>query len=594
MAGAYDRFLPPMSPDEVASLEFERSRSGYDRNQVRASLRAISRQMSEQVRRITDLENQLKSCQSSPVELTEFDLLERLGDTARAILGSARSLVADTAGRAGSIAESAVAAAESADSSQRADNLVERAKRRARHILEEAVEERDRLLAEIADLSDQRDQLIGELEDLEIQREQGLAEVGASPSTASSSGGLRAAPEDIGPEHVEPAGVSVATENISDWDVDALADWDSPEAGPLASYVGNSEEDLTPDSFEEIDGEELAEEALPDEDWSGSDEIEDEIEDADLVGSVAAGGAVLRPVAASDRRDTRPVVPGGAPIPERAGSEPSRRRPGRSELDLIFRRVRQVADGNGKASPGISTAVAPEAVLGPPDHSGENERLLQRRTEELGPIGVTAVRRLKRALQDHQNALLDWLRTQPQLPASPPATPEFSGPIFSQAIEEPTRAAVLAGFEFGPAETQPASGPAVDEVNRLVRDQAQNLSDRLSQWLDDRLGRTWKAASSGDLAELVEALSAPYREARGTQLGVWVMDSLISSFHRGMAIGRRGRAVRWIMDDGGNPCPDCEDNSLATDLGLGERFPTGQPYPPAHSGCRCLLVEILA
>ena len=37
-------------------------------------------------------------------------------------------------------------------------------------------------------------------------------------------------------------------------------------------------------------------------------------------------------------------------------------------------------------------------------------------------------------------------------------------------------------------------------------------------------------------------------------------------------------------------CPDCEDNSLAGAQAKGEPFPTGQLHPPAHPGCRCLLV----
>ena len=50
-----------------------------------------------------------------------------------------------------------------------------------------------------------------------------------------------------------------------------------------------------------------------------------------------------------------------------------------------------------------------------------------------------------------------------------------------------------------------------------------------------------------------------------------------------------GRSLRWIVDDGGTQCPDCDDNALAGPLRSGETFPTGHACPPAHAGCRCLL-----
>ena len=52
---------------------------------------------------------------------------------------------------------------------------------------------------------------------------------------------------------------------------------------------------------------------------------------------------------------------------------------------------------------------------------------------------------------------------------------------------------------------------------------------------------------------------------------------------------RRTR-LRWLVDNGGSPCPDAEDNSLAGLVVRGEPFPTGHCHPPAHPGCRCLLV----
>ena len=49
---------------------------------------------------------------------------------------------------------------------------------------------------------------------------------------------------------------------------------------------------------------------------------------------------------------------------------------------------------------------------------------------------------------------------------------------------------------------------------------------------------------------------------------------------------------RWIVDDGGTPCPDAEDNALQGEVAKGDPFPTGDMYPPAHPGCRCLIVPV--
>ena len=47
------------------------------------------------------------------------------------------------------------------------------------------------------------------------------------------------------------------------------------------------------------------------------------------------------------------------------------------------------------------------------------------------------------------------------------------------------------------------------------------------------------------------------------------------------------RTVRWVVDPGGSCGADCADNALAGEVTAGERFPTGDRFPPAHPGCRC-------
>ncbi|HEV3400878.1 MAG TPA: hypothetical protein VG078_03570, partial [Acidimicrobiales bacterium] len=65
---------------------------------------------------------------------------------------------------------------------------------------------------------------------------------------------------------------------------------------------------------------------------------------------------------------------------------------------------------------------------------------------------------------------------------------------------------------------------------------------------------------------------------------------VVSAFSRGVfAATPEGASLRWVVDDDG-PCPDCDDNALAGGVPKGQPFPTGQTHPPAHVGCRCVLV----
>ncbi|MBU6216559.1 MAG: hypothetical protein KGR17_08125, partial [Acidobacteria bacterium] len=56
-----------------------------------------------------------------------------------------------------------------------------------------------------------------------------------------------------------------------------------------------------------------------------------------------------------------------------------------------------------------------------------------------------------------------------------------------------------------------------------------------------------------------------------------------------VAAAPAGATWCWVVDHGGLPCSDAEDNSLAGDVVAGEAFPTGDVAPPAHAGCRCIL-----
>ena len=58
------------------------------------------------------------------------------------------------------------------------------------------------------------------------------------------------------------------------------------------------------------------------------------------------------------------------------------------------------------------------------------------------------------------------------------------------------------------------------------------------------------------------------------------------------SLGASFAEVQWVVDTTGPDCSDAEDNSLAGTITKGEAFTTGHRFPPAHAGCRCLIVPV--
>jgi hypothetical protein len=128
--------------------------------------------------------------------------------------------------------------------------------------------------------------------------------------------------------------------------------------------------------------------------------------------------------------------------------------------------------------------------------------------------------------------------------------------------------------------------PAKSDVSDLARE----LGESLTLPLRDRVDSSLREAA-GDEEAMADGVRAVYRDWKTHRVASQARDTVIAAFNRGLfdATGPQVE-MRWLIDDGGSPCPDAEDNSLAGLVVRGEPFPTGHCYPPAHPGCRCLLV----
>ncbi len=239
---------------------------------------------------------------------------------------------------------------------------------------------------------------------------------------------------------------------------------------------------------------------------------------------------------------------------------------------------------------------APEAPPEPTASTSEGDRPQEvtdesaraRRDELLEGPETTLVRQLKRILQDEQNEVLDQLRRQRRPTAAvvlPSAEEQFrrmrdtARPLLMDAAR--------AGARFAGASESPSSDEVAATVGSVL---ASAVVEPLRARLERQLPATEVEAADADSSQLSEAVSAAYRQWRAQELEPLARHYAADAFARGaFAAYAEGAGLRWVVDDEG-PCPDCDDNQLAGTVTKGESYPTGQAHPPAHPGCRCLLV----
>jgi DivIVA domain-containing protein len=251
----------------------------------------------------------------------------------------------------------------------------------------------------------------------------------------------------------------------------------------------------------------------------------------------------------------------------------------------------------GTAIPGATSGPRPETpARGPvaseppapePERSvttREAQAAREAREEALDAATDELVQRGKRALQDEQNDVLDGLRRQ-------------RGKIDVTAVLPPPDEQIARwAHVLQPAIDAAYSAGALSvegKVGAAPRSLLTELASTAVTPLRDRLASSIESIDSRSPAEVeiavAQRLGARYREWRGQELETMLGDVLAVAYSRGVydAVAD-GTRLRWIPAHEGR-CPDCDDNALEPTV-KGSEFPTGQPHPPAHPGCRCLLV----
>lgn len=221
--------------------------------------------------------------------------------------------------------------------------------------------------------------------------------------------------------------------------------------------------------------------------------------------------------------------------------------------------------------------------------------LFDRRDALLVPVEKSTSRVLKRLMSDEQNEILDRLRRvkrgRPEPGEILPAADAAARSAWVDAIDPEFSKAVEAGATFW-------SEVAHSTVEPLFGDDAARsvLEERVGAFLSvhhAQLERVFdESEQRGDSApELADRVRAAYRDWRSSSLSDLAGDLVTAGFAHGerRAAGP-GTPWRWLVDNGGLPCADGEDNALGGSVPCEQPFPTGDLTPPAHPGCRCMLV----
>ncbi len=334
-------------------------------------------------------------------------------------------------------------------------------------------------------------------------------------------------------------------------------------------------------------------------DQGGSADSGDASSGSTPAGAVAQGSSaadLAEPSGTRTDRAAASVGEGGPAVPAAASEVTLNGVPGSAEsaappsgaVDSLFARIRADRERAVSHARDVLSDDTPKDDRPVPDG---DEALLQRRDEAVGPIEANLTRRLKRALQDDQNDLLDrlrGLRTSQKAAAVVLPDRDTHTARFRDVGQPFLNEAFTAGVAFT-ASLLP--GVRASEGFGGLDHFADDLADAIVEPLRRRLESVLVSGEGDDPVVIAEAVGAAYREWKTKRVEVVAADHAASAFAAGAYNATpSGTPLRWLVDDPDGPCPDCDDNVLAGDQPKGEPFPTGQRHPPAHPGCRCLLV----
>ena len=295
----------------------------------------------------------------------------------------------------------------------------------------------------------------------------------------------------------------------------------------------------------------------------------------------------------------------------------------KTDIDGIFQRLRtergEVVDppvdsavvGTGPASTDEAKLSDPIIEVDGDDSTDEPEvdaaearlvALFERRDAAVEGVAQRLTKRIKRVLSDEQSELLDGLRRAKKRPSSEQLLPsaEDHDARYADAASEDLPGAVIAGVLFAGDLSDDAVESTDTSIDAVAAELARSITGPMRTRLERAL-RDQATANEGedtevdagpvDELELADRIRSCYREWRGTRLSDVVTDACAMAFGLGVRDALPADIdLVWTVDLQDEPCADCGDNVLAGAVAKDETFPTGQHVPPAHPGCRCMVL----
>jgi cell division septum initiation protein DivIVA len=544
---------------EIARMNFTTLRKGgYDPSEVRVQLEAIAREMGHLEGRIRELQDQLSEAQRRAANPTidEATLTSALGAQSAAILRSAH----EEAGRVTAEAQERSAQVFT-ESQQRGANYLIEAQERATTLITEAentaatIEHDARLAAErlVDSAKVNGDALV------EGGREQGRAILEQAYEAR------KAVLNDLAVKrkalHMQIDQLRAARDTLATF-VSSIQD----QVETVLVGINNSDDVARNAALEAL-------RLRP----AGAEPTEEEL----------LAGTPLRPVAEPQLREAEPAVEAKPKAPRPAKAPVTSEVPiatvldddatGTDVVNEIFARLRKATLEERGA-----TAQAPRkapAAAKPETPTGE---LFKRRDEALEESLAVLTRKVKRALQDDQNVMLDRLRDVKAMITTELEDEHEQRARYANAAIDALTDASAAGVQFAKDEAGVPGGPVnATELNDCAADLAVTIVLALRKRI--------LADGSGDGPDRA---NAAYKEWRGARVERLCTDAARRAFEVGVLAASKGRNVRFYVAPNDAPCDACALDAASGERPAGQAFPSGSTHPPLHAGCACAVIPV--
>lgn len=251
---------------------------------------------------------------------------------------------------------------------------------------------------------------------------------------------------------------------------------------------------------------------------------------------------------------------------------------GTDVVNEIFARLRKATlEERGATAP--APRKAPSTASKPVTPTGE---LFTRRDAALADPLAVLTRKVKRALQDDQNVMLERLRDVKAMITTELEDEHEQRARYAHAALDALADAAIAGGHFAKEEAG-ASGASAEAV--ALNDCAADLAVTIVFALRKRI----LADGSGDGPDRA---NAAYKEWRGARVERLCTDAARRAFEIGVLAASTGRTVRFFVAPNDAPCDACALDAASGGRLAGQHFPSGSAHPPLHAGCACAVIPI--